>query len=80
MDQGCEKQKKCRDEAVKLIRELDIFFVMRQRVEQLDARTETKRAIERMLELVKQVCDYFCKHTSKGILGESSMHLRAAAT
>jgi hypothetical protein len=59
---------------------MDVFFVMQQRVEQLNERAETKRAIERMLELVVQVCNYFCEHTSKGVFGESSVHLQVAAT
>jgi hypothetical protein len=51
---------------------------VQKRVEELKARTETKRAVKRILELVKEICTYIQKHTSDGILGKSysRTHLR----
>jgi hypothetical protein len=51
--------------------ELDVFLDVQERVEELKERTETKRAVDCMLVLVREICTYINGHTSNGILGRS---------
>jgi hypothetical protein len=48
-----------------------VFLDVQERVEELKERTETKRAVECMLVLVREICTYIDKHTSNGVLGKS---------
>ena len=72
MHQAINKQKDCRDEALNLVQELRDITSLQARVAELRTREETKRAVDRLLDLVKRVCDYMVEKTSDGILGNHS--------
>ena len=72
MRQAINKQKDCRDEALDLVQELQDITSLQARVSELRTREETKRAVDRLLDLVKRVCDYMVEKTSDGVLGNRS--------
>ena len=72
MHQAINKQKDCRDETLALVQELRDITSLQARVSELRTREETKRAVDRLLDLVKRVCDYMVEKTSDGVLGNRS--------
>ena len=47
----------------------DIYF-LKERIAVIHERTETRRTVDLVLDVVKKICDYILEKTSNGILGE----------
>ena len=48
-----------------LVEELDDFLSIEKRMDELKHREESRVAMEHMLDLITQIADYICAHTSK---------------
>ena len=65
----CEKQSKCRDEARILVEQMKDIYFLKERIAVIHERTETKRTVDLVLDVVRKICDYILEKTSNGILG-----------
>ena len=48
-----------------LVEELDDFLSIEKRMDELKYREESRVAMAHMLDLITQIADYICAHTSK---------------
>lgn len=62
-------QKGCRDEASNLVEQLMSFLSIEAYIDTLKKRTETRRAVGVMLELISDASNYICEKTSTGVRG-----------
>ena len=67
--QVCEKQEQCRDAAVELGEQLDIFLSLSLDVAELQERELSRQAVAVMLHLIEDVSNYFCENAQKGAFG-----------
>ena len=73
-EQACESQEKCKEAASDLTAELDHFLTIERKLEFLREREESRRAVERMMEVVTDAANYISSHTSTKILCSYFIH------
>ena len=52
----------------------DIHF-LKERIDVIHERTETKCTVDLVLDVVRKICDYILEKTSNGILGKNTFSL-----
>ena len=67
LEQACENQEKCKEVASDLTEELDQFLTIEGKLEFLREREESRRAVERMLEVIAEAASYISNQTSTSI-------------
>ena len=74
LEQACESQEKCKEAASDLMEELDQFLTIEEKLEFLREREESRRAVERMMEVIAEAASYISDHTSTKILCSFFVH------
>ena len=74
LEQACENQEKCREAASELTKELDHFLMIEGELEFLREREESRRAVERMMEVIAEAASYISDHTSTKMLCSFFIH------
>ncbi|KAF7792180.1 hypothetical protein EIP86_003211 [Pleurotus ostreatoroseus] len=69
LSDACERQENCRDEALKLVEELDSFLLIESHLQALEEWEETRKAVEVMVSLIAETSMYILNQTSDGIIG-----------
>ena len=67
----CESQKAAWEAAIDLIEGFEAFPDLHDYKKEVEERQETRRAVARMMEVIKTSCEYVCDHTSTGRLGDN---------
>ena len=66
-----QAQESCRDATKALVNELRDFLSIEKRLDELKHREDSRLAVEHMLDIITQMADYICEHTSNRIYGLS---------
>ena len=74
LEQACENQEKCKEAASDLTEELDQFLTIEGRLGLLSEREESRRAVERMMEVITDAANYISSHTSTNLLCPYFIH------
>lgn len=66
-------QETCREEALELLEQLTSFLSIERHIKVLEKRSEMQRAVNIMLDLIKESSEFIQKKTATGLRGFVSM-------